>query len=582
MKKNRSRMLGLFLSVCLLLGMLSSAGAAQYYVGDTMDDFTLTTVDGETVSLSSLLSTHDAVVLNFWYIACPWCVYEFPFLEEAWQQYQGDVAVLAVNPVDSADDMIAFREENNLSFPMAQDSANLSALFGVTGYPTTVIIDRFGVYCYGEAGAVPSADAFKSLFETYTADDYTESYLYGGVTAPKPTAEMPDPQLVSQALTTQPDVFSFFALNDNGAWPWLLNEQDGRSYAYAGNSKVNGTAAYLCAHFAAQEGDVLSFDLRVSSEAAGDYFLVQLDNEVMLVRSGEHDWQSHAVSLSAGEHMVAFVYLKNATAYLGEDMAQLDNITLLSGEEAAAALANNPVYPHTLEGSDVSVSFDNVSEVVITDPSGMFDSYYDASGCYELYDNACARVYLGTDLDPHAALVSDHAAGTIQPLSSYSHDETSFIIPLDYPSDGWSGLILYPSILMETTPQVYLYFSDTEALDAFCQTQIPTYAGTPAEGVTWAYATEEDSIDPTVPVTYTMHFFDTDGAPVAGVVANICDETTCTPMFSDENGCITFEKLPYPYEVHIIKVPDGYEFDMSQGYTLPEGGCDITFFLDKK
>jgi hypothetical protein len=43
---------------------------------------------------------------------------------------------------------------------------------GVTGYPTSVFIDRDGVVCLIHAGAITNSDDFYKIFETFTADDY--------------------------------------------------------------------------------------------------------------------------------------------------------------------------------------------------------------------------------------------------------------------------------------------------------------------------------------------------------------------------------------------------------------------------
>jgi len=53
------------------------------------------------------------------------------------------------------------------------------------------------------------------------------------------------------------------------------------------------------------------------------------------------------------------------------------------------------------------------------------------------------------------------------------------------------------------------------------------------------------------------------------------------PMVSDENGLIQFENAPYPYDIHVIRVPEGYAFDLSQAFTAPEAGGEMQFTLTK-
>ena len=52
--------------------------SASLKLGDVMYDFTVTTPDGEKVTLSKMLAEKKMVLINFWYTSCSWCVTEFP------------------------------------------------------------------------------------------------------------------------------------------------------------------------------------------------------------------------------------------------------------------------------------------------------------------------------------------------------------------------------------------------------------------------------------------------------------------------------------------------------------------------
>ena len=102
--------------------MGESLGDTTLKLGDIMYDFTVTTPDGEKIVLSDLLKEKKMVLLNFWYTSCSWCVTEFPFMEEAYQMYKDDVAIVAVDPLGETDDAIKAFPTNynlNLSFPLA-------------------------------------------------------------------------------------------------------------------------------------------------------------------------------------------------------------------------------------------------------------------------------------------------------------------------------------------------------------------------------------------------------------------------------------------------------------------------------
>lgn len=117
---------------------------AQYKKGDTMTDFSLTDTNGNTHQLSQLTEKKKLIILNFWFVDCAPCNMEFPFLEKAWQKHTDDIALLAINSVDSAKTIASFAKRNNLTFPMLWDACKLTVGFGINEFPTTVFIDANG------------------------------------------------------------------------------------------------------------------------------------------------------------------------------------------------------------------------------------------------------------------------------------------------------------------------------------------------------------------------------------------------------------------------------------------------------
>ncbi len=107
-------------------------------------DFTLQTLDGESVSLSDYRG--KLVMINFWASWCPPCNSEMPDLQRYYEQHQDeDFIILGVNYQDTPDKVQAFIEKYGVTFPILLDSdGRIANLFGVQGLPTSFFVDKEG------------------------------------------------------------------------------------------------------------------------------------------------------------------------------------------------------------------------------------------------------------------------------------------------------------------------------------------------------------------------------------------------------------------------------------------------------
>ena len=188
-----------------------------YKLGDVMMDFTITDTEGVEYTLSELLKTKKAVVLNFWYIECMPCKMEFPFMQEAYEEYKDQLEILAMNPVNADEAAIAaFKKELGLTFPMAKVDAMWEQVMQLTAYPTTVVIDRFGNITLIHKGSIDSAETFKQLFAYFTAEDYEPKAienLEDIVTEPEGSEDNPFvPGSTEFDITLKPDEVFYFNL----------------------------------------------------------------------------------------------------------------------------------------------------------------------------------------------------------------------------------------------------------------------------------------------------------------------------------------------------------------------------------
>ncbi len=118
-----------------------------------MIDFTLTSLDGKTVSLSDYAGR--VVFLNFWATWCVPCQKELP----AFQQFQADQpadgpAILAVDVAETPDQVQTFLYKFSISgLNILLDSdEKVADSYGIFNMPTTFVIDRNGIVNYIKYG----------------------------------------------------------------------------------------------------------------------------------------------------------------------------------------------------------------------------------------------------------------------------------------------------------------------------------------------------------------------------------------------------------------------------------------------
>ncbi len=102
--------------------------SAKYQLGDIIHDYSIT-VDGVTYKFSDILKEKDAIVLNFWFTTCSYCIEEFPDMDASYAKYSDRVALFALNGKlggDSPADVKSFK--NKFYFSYADYSAIANAL----------------------------------------------------------------------------------------------------------------------------------------------------------------------------------------------------------------------------------------------------------------------------------------------------------------------------------------------------------------------------------------------------------------------------------------------------------------------
>ena len=143
---------------CLFFSMIGCSDAQQQAAlttglmkGQLAPDFTLKDLNGKEFSLASFRN-NSAVCLVFWATWCPYCLQEIPKLKNFHSKYsEKGLKVLSIDIAanDPIKRVMAFQKKYGLPYPILYDKDNVvSRLYGVTGIPVSIVIDRKGIIQY--------------------------------------------------------------------------------------------------------------------------------------------------------------------------------------------------------------------------------------------------------------------------------------------------------------------------------------------------------------------------------------------------------------------------------------------------
>jgi cytochrome c biogenesis protein CcmG/thiol:disulfide interchange protein DsbE len=127
-------------------------------------DFTLTTFEGKTISLTDLRG--KPIIINFWASWCPPCRIEAPLLERTWRAYKNrGLIFLGVNIQDRKEDALSYMREFDITYPNGPDPTGEIAIdYGVSGLPVTFFVSRKGEVVRRWVGAI-DRNALMSIVE---------------------------------------------------------------------------------------------------------------------------------------------------------------------------------------------------------------------------------------------------------------------------------------------------------------------------------------------------------------------------------------------------------------------------------
>ena len=107
-------------------------------------DFTLNALDGRPLTLSALRGKY--VVLDFWGSWCGACIGEFPELKKYYKKYKDRMEILGIDCRDKEETWRNAVERHRLPWLHVRDEdhPDVSLLYAISVYPTTVVVDPEG------------------------------------------------------------------------------------------------------------------------------------------------------------------------------------------------------------------------------------------------------------------------------------------------------------------------------------------------------------------------------------------------------------------------------------------------------
>jgi thiol-disulfide isomerase/thioredoxin len=130
--------------------------------------FNLTNLDASTLAMESLRG--KVIVINFWATWCGPCLVELPLFEKTISKYKNDkdVAFLAISSDEDRELVKPYLKQNKFNLPVVY-ADNIDTIFGISSYPTTLIIDRKGEVSFRLAGYNTRQDYVSTLSEQIEA-----------------------------------------------------------------------------------------------------------------------------------------------------------------------------------------------------------------------------------------------------------------------------------------------------------------------------------------------------------------------------------------------------------------------------
>ncbi len=124
--------------------MMEREEAGKLKEGDIAPDFTLKSINGKNISLSSLRGKY--VMLDFWGSWCGWCIKGIPDMKACYAKHKAKLEILGIDCNDPADRWKNAVAKHQLPWlnVRADEGSDIFTKYAIQGFPTKIILSPEG------------------------------------------------------------------------------------------------------------------------------------------------------------------------------------------------------------------------------------------------------------------------------------------------------------------------------------------------------------------------------------------------------------------------------------------------------